>query len=53
MKHHVTLCTTGRHGCWAFCSCGWKSGLYRTVIGPHLAFGRHLVTTHLDTQETR
>lgn len=46
MKHHPTLCSTGRHGCWSYCSCGWESGTYRTVIGAHLAFGQHLVTAN-------
>lgn len=53
MKHHPTLCSTGRHGCWSTCSCGWASRLWTSVVGAHLAFGRHLVTTHLDTQENQ
>lgn len=43
-KHHPTLCSTGRHGCWAYCSCGWSSKTYGTTTGAHLAFGRHLVS---------
>lgn len=43
VKHHPTLCRTGRHGCWAHCVCGWQSRRYTTVTGAHLAFGHHLV----------
>lgn len=61
MRHDPTLCRTGRHGCWATCTCGWESGLFTTVSGAHQAFGEHLLdglpdidaTTDLDTQETR
>lgn len=44
MSHHLTLYSAGRHGCWATCSCrAWSSGLWTTVVGAHLAFGRHLI----------
>lgn len=42
-QHHPHLCTTGRHGSWCSCPCGWSSGTYGTVTGAHLAFGRHLL----------
>lgn len=51
MKHHPTLLSTGRHGCWATCPCGWHSATWRTVIGAHLDFGRHLVQ-HTNPKET-
>lgn len=41
-KHHPTLYTTGRTGCWATCVCGWKSITFTKTIGAHLAFGDHL-----------
>lgn len=35
---------SSRFGAWCRCSCGrWESGLYTTVTGAHLAFGRHLL----------
>ena len=40
--HHPTLYSAGRHGCWACCLCGWKSDLYTTTSGAHLAFGEHI-----------
>jgi hypothetical protein len=40
--HHPGLYATGRHGCWARCSCGWESQLFTTISGAHLAFGQHL-----------
>lgn len=43
MKHHLTLYSTGRHGSWATCSCGWKSRTFVGNEGAHLAFGEHLV----------
>lgn len=42
-KHHPTLCATSRNGCWAYCSCGWRSETHGTTTGAHLEFGRHLV----------
>ena len=42
VKHHLTLCRTTRFGCWATCSCGWKSRTFVGVEGAHLAFGEHL-----------
>lgn len=41
--HHPTLYSTGRFGCWGLCRCGWKSDVYTTVVGVHLAFGQHLI----------
>jgi hypothetical protein len=41
-KHHPTLYSSGRYGCWATCCCGWGSRLYTTVTGAHIAFGHHL-----------
>ena len=41
-EHHLTLCRTTRFGCWATCSCGWKSRTFVGVEGAHLAFGEHL-----------
>jgi len=43
MKHHPLL-LRGGSAFWCHCSCGWRSGLHRTVVGAHLAFGRHLVS---------
>lgn len=48
LRHHPTLYSTARYGCWSACSCGWLSshstpGGFRTVVGAHLAFGVHLV----------
>jgi hypothetical protein len=44
MSHHPYLYWTARYGCWCHCACGqWKSGIYTTVTGAHLAFGRHLI----------
>lgn len=51
MKHHPTLLSTGRHGCWATCRCGWRSATWRTVVGAHLDFGHHLVE-HPNPKET-
>lgn len=45
MKHHPTLFTSGRHGCWAYCRCGWRGSLWTTVVGAHLDFGQHLTNT--------
>jgi hypothetical protein len=45
MKHHLTLYQTGRFGCWATCSCGWKSRTFVGVEGAHLAFGDHLANS--------
>ena len=41
-KHGATICTTGRHGCWAHCLCGWKSPLYTTAGGASIAFAEHM-----------
>lgn len=43
MRHHPTLLSTGSHGCWSTCSCGWNSALWTTTTGAHLEFGRHMV----------
>jgi hypothetical protein len=43
VNHHPLLTSTGRHGCWCVCSCGWRSRDYTTVSGAHYAFGRHLL----------
>lgn len=40
--HHPHLYSTGRHGCWCVCICGWTSDTYTTTTGAHLAFGEHL-----------
>ena len=40
--HHPTLYDAGRHGAWATCACGWKSPMFTTVSGAHIAFGAHL-----------
>lgn len=42
-KHHPTFYVTGRHGCWATCSCGWKSATWREQTGAQLDFGQHLL----------
>lgn len=42
-KHEPQLCASARCGCWAICACGWRSRLYTTVTGAHIAFGAHLV----------
>ena len=49
VRHDPALYSTGRHGCWADCTCGWKSGLYTTTTGAHRAFGEHLTASHPHT----
>lgn len=34
---------TCRYRCWCTCRCGWASLTYRTIVGAHLEFGRHLL----------
>ena len=41
-RHHPTIYTTGAHGNWCECSCGWKSRRWQQVGGAHLEFGEHL-----------
>ena len=45
VSHHPTHMTSTQ-GCWATCSCGWRSATYRGVVGAHLDFGQHLIATH-------
>jgi hypothetical protein len=52
-KHHPNLYSTGRNGCWATCACGWSSETYGTVVGAHLAFGRHLLSGEHVTRPVR
>lgn len=47
-SHSLMLYATSRYGCWAHCSCGWRSGLWVTAFGAHLEFGRHLLERHDD-----
>lgn len=44
MSHNLTLLATSRYGCWAICSCGWRSRTYREKMGAQLEFGQHLVS---------
>jgi hypothetical protein len=51
IKHHAHLMSSGRHGSWCSCPCGWSSGTYGTVVAAHLAFGRHLVSAEHITRD--
>lgn len=42
-RHDPILASTGGHGCWTTCSCGWTSRRFVNVHGAHLAFGDHLI----------
>lgn len=52
MSVHLTL-TSSRQGCYAHCSCGWRSTAYTTVTGAHVAFGEHLTSVHYPDAEVR
>ena len=41
-RHHPTICTTGRYGCWSYCSCGWISPTLRRAAGASLAWANHM-----------
>jgi hypothetical protein len=43
-RHDPTHYSTGRHGCWVTCTCGWRSATWTTIVGAELNFGRHLTT---------
>lgn len=44
MSHNLKTLAVSRYGCWAVCTCGWKSGNYAQQAGAQWAFGNHLTT---------
>lgn len=43
VHHDLALHSTSRYGCWATCSCGWRSRRWTTTTGAHLQFGEQLL----------
>lgn len=48
--HHATVYSTGRHGCWSHCSCGWRSPVMTSTEGASVQYARHFAD-QTQTQE--
>lgn len=46
VDHHPTYLES-RRAHWCECSCGWRSGNWRTPTGSQLDYGQHLVQANV------